>query len=49
LQIISVDIAIDHLSESERQKCLQMEVIVTAEGDDEAAETRKAVAELMGI
>jgi diguanylate cyclase (GGDEF)-like protein len=48
LQIISVDIAIDHLSESERQKCLKMEVIVTAEGDDESAETRKTVAQLMG-
>jgi diguanylate cyclase (GGDEF)-like protein len=49
LQIISVDIAVDHLTESERQKCLGMEVIVTAEGDDEIAETRKTVAQLMGI
>jgi diguanylate cyclase (GGDEF)-like protein len=47
-QIISVDIAVDHLTESERQKCLEMEVIATAEGDDEVAETRKTVAELMG-
>lgn len=48
LQIISVDIAVDHLTESERQKCLEMEVIVTAEGDDESAETRKTVAQLVG-
>ena len=49
LQIISVDLAVDHLNESERQKCLEMEVIVTAEGDDESAETRKTVAQLMGV
>lgn len=49
LQIISVDIAVDHLTESERKKCLEMEVIVTAEGDDESAETRKTVAQLMGF
>ena len=48
LQIISVDIAVDHLTESERQKCLDMEVIATAEGNDEVAETRKTVAQLMG-
>ncbi|MGB7495663.1 MAG: GGDEF domain-containing protein [Candidatus Acidiferrum sp.] len=48
-QIISVDIAVDHLTESERQKCLEMEVIATAEGDDEVAETRKTVAQLMGV
>jgi diguanylate cyclase (GGDEF)-like protein len=47
-QIISVDIAVDHLPESDRQKCLEMEVIATAEGDDEVAETRKTVAQLMG-
>jgi hypothetical protein len=49
LQIISVDIAVDHLSEGERQKCLDMEVIVTAEGDDELAEARKTVAQLMAV
>lgn len=49
LQIISVDIAVDHLTESERQKCLEMEVIATAEGDDEVAEARKTVAQLMGV
>lgn len=49
LQILSVDIAIDHLAESERQKCLEMEVIATAEGDDEVAETRKTVAQLLGV
>ena len=48
VQIISVDIAVDHLTESERQKCLEMEVIATAEGDGEVAETRKTVAQLMG-
>ena len=48
LQIISVDIAVDHLTETERQKCLEMEVIATAEGDGEVAETRKTVAQLMG-
>ena len=49
LQIISVDIAVDHLSESERQKCLDMEVIATAEGDGEVAETRKTVAQLINV
>jgi diguanylate cyclase (GGDEF)-like protein len=49
LQIISIDIAVDHLTESERQKCLEMEVIATAEGDDEVAETRKTVAQLLGV
>lgn len=49
LQIISVDIAVDHLSESERQKCLEMEVIATAEGDGELAEARKTVAQLIGV
>lgn len=49
LQIISVDIAVDHLSKGERQKCLDMEVIVTAEGDDELAEARKTVAQLMAV
>lgn len=49
LQIISVDIAVDHLPESERQKSLEMEVIATAEGDDELAETRKTVAQLLGV
>jgi hypothetical protein len=44
-----LDIAVDHLTESERQKCLEMDVIVTAEGDDESAETRKTIAQLMGI
>lgn len=48
-QIISVDIAVDHLTESERRKCLEMEVIATAEGDDETAETRKTVAQLMSV
>jgi diguanylate cyclase (GGDEF)-like protein len=48
-QIISVDIAVDHLTKSERQKCLEMEVIASAEGDDEVAETRKTVAQLMGV
>jgi diguanylate cyclase (GGDEF)-like protein len=48
LQIISVDIAVDNLTESERKKCLEMEVIVTAEGDDESAEIRKTVAQLIG-
>ena len=48
LQIISVDIAVDHLAESDRQKSLEMEVIVTAYVDDESAETRKTVAQLMG-
>lgn len=48
LQIISVDIAVDHLTESERQKCQEMEVIATAEGDDEVAESRKTVSQLMG-
>jgi diguanylate cyclase (GGDEF)-like protein len=48
-QIISVDIAVDHLTESEGQKCLEMEVIATAEGDDEVAEMRKTVAQLMGV
>jgi diguanylate cyclase (GGDEF)-like protein len=48
-QIISVDIAVDHLTESERQKCLEMEVIATAEGDDESAELRKTVVQLMGV
>jgi diguanylate cyclase (GGDEF)-like protein len=48
-QIISVDIAVDHLTESERQKCLEMEVIATAEGDDEVAETRKTVAQLLSV
>jgi len=47
-QIISVDITVDHLTESARQKCLEMEMIATAEGDDEVAETRKTVAQLMG-
>jgi diguanylate cyclase (GGDEF)-like protein len=46
-QVISVDIAIDHLAEDERQKCLEMEVIATAVGDEEIAETRKTVAELV--
>jgi diguanylate cyclase (GGDEF)-like protein len=46
-QIISVDIAVDHLTESERQKCLEMEVIATAEGDGEVAEKRKTIAQLM--
>jgi diguanylate cyclase (GGDEF)-like protein len=49
LQILSVDIAVDHLAESERQKCLEMEVIATAEGDEEVAETRKTVAQLLGL
>jgi diguanylate cyclase (GGDEF)-like protein len=47
-QIISVDIAVDHLTESERQRCLKMGVIATAEGDDELAETQETVAQLMG-
>jgi hypothetical protein len=49
LQIISVDIAVGHLTESERQKCLEMEVIVTADADDESSETRKTVAQLMDV
>jgi hypothetical protein len=48
-QIVSVDIAVDHLTESERQKCLEMEVIASAEGDEEVAETRETVAQLMGL
>jgi len=47
-QVVSVDIAVDHLPESERQKCLGMEVIAAAEADDDSVETRKTVAELMG-
>jgi hypothetical protein len=46
-QTISVDIAVDHLTESERRKCLEMEVIATAEADEEVAETRKTVAQFM--
>jgi diguanylate cyclase (GGDEF)-like protein len=48
-QIISVDIAVDHLTASERPKCLEMEVIATADADDKSAETRRTVAQLMGV
>ena len=37
------------LTESERQKRLEMEVIATDEGDDESAETRKTIAQLTGV
>lgn len=49
VQIVSVDIAVDHLSESERQKCLEMELIATANADDESVEARKTIAELIGV
>jgi hypothetical protein len=37
LSVTNADLAADHLTETERQKCLEMEVTATAERDDEVA------------
>lgn len=49
LQVIAVEIAVEHLSKDEQVKCLQMDVIADAIADGEALQARKSVAELMGI
>ena len=46
-QIISLQLAVAHLSAADQQECLKMEVIADATADDEAFRYRKTVAELM--
>lgn len=46
-QIISVEIAIGHLSGDEQKRCLEMEIIADAAADGEVLQARKTVAELM--
>jgi hypothetical protein len=48
-QVIAVEIAVGHLSQLDREKCLRMDIIGDATVDDEALQARKTVAELMGI
>jgi hypothetical protein len=45
-QIISIDIAVDHLAAAEREKCLQMDVIADVIVEDQALQLRKKVNEL---
>jgi hypothetical protein len=47
-QIVSVDIAIGHLSDADRQRCLKMDVIASVEADGGAIQRRETVAELIG-
>jgi len=46
-QVISVEIAVDHLSAERRAEVLQMEVIGDAEADGEALQVRKRLSDLM--
>jgi hypothetical protein len=46
-QIISVEIAVGHLSGDEQRRCLEMEIIADAVADGELLQVRKVVAELM--
>jgi len=46
-QIISINVAVGHLSPAEQQKCMSMDVIADAVADGEVLQIRKTVAELM--
>ncbi|GEM_PF-3187165 len=48
-QIIAVEMAVGHLAQEDREKCVKMDVIADATADGEALQARKTVAELMGI
>jgi hypothetical protein len=48
-QVVSVEIAVGHLAQDIKERCLKMDVIADAEVDGEALQTRKTVAELMGF
>jgi hypothetical protein len=48
-QIVSVEIAVGHLAQEDRDKCLKMEVLANAVVDGEALQTRKTVAELVSV
>ena len=49
LQVVTVEIAVDHLTQDERDRCLKMEVIADAEVDGKQLKTSKTVAELLGV
>jgi hypothetical protein len=48
-QIVSIEIAVCHLAPEIQDKCLKMELIADAVVDGEALQTRKTVAELLGV
>lgn len=48
LQVIAVEIAVDHLSAEQKQNCINMDLIADAVADGEALQIRKTIGEIVG-